>query len=131
MSRIDLTCIIDDDPIFVFGARRIMEMADFCSSFMIFKNGKDALDNLKPILESGRQLPDIILLDINMPIMDGWEFLDEFIKIECNQEITIYIVSSSIDPMDMKRVENYENVSNYIVKPISPDTLNIIKKDFA
>jgi len=129
MKKIDITCIVDDDPIFIFGAKRMMELSNFCNSFMIFKNGKEAIDNLKPIMQSGENIPDVILLDINMPIMDGWQFLDEFTTIESHKQITIYIVSSSIDPMDINRVKRYESVSNYIVKPISIDTLKQISVD--
>ena len=129
MSKIDIACIIDDDPIFVFGAKRMMELADFCNSFMIFKNGKEAINALAPLLISGKNIPEIILLDINMPIMDGWEFLDEFTQIETHKLITIYVVSSSIDPADMNRVDNYKSVTNYIIKPISMEVLRQIMLD--
>lgn len=129
MSKIDVACIIDDDPIFIFGAKRMMELSDFCKSFMVFKNGQEAIDQLKPIMLNGENIPDIILLDINMPIMDGWEFLDEFIKIEAHKSITIYIVSSSIDPVDLNRAKRYKNISNYIIKPISIETLKGILQE--
>lgn len=129
MSNIDIACIIDDDPIFIFGAKRMMELSDFCNSFMIFKNGQEAINNLRSIMKSGETIPDVILLDINMPIMDGWQFLDEFITIESHKMITIYIVSSSIDPMDLNRAKRYENVSNYIIKPISLQTLKNIMQE--
>jgi len=119
MNKIDIACIIDDDPIFIFGAKRMMELSNFCNSFMIFKNGQEAINNLKPIMNSGEAIPDVILLDINMPIMDGWQFLDEFVKIESHKKVTIYVVSSSIDPVDLNRVKHYDNVTNYIIKPIS------------
>jgi CheY-like chemotaxis protein len=120
-----ITCIIDDDPIFVYGAKKIMELADVSNSFMIFKNGKAALEGLKPILHKGENIPDIILLDINMPIMDGWQFLDEFIKIKSKKVIKIYIVSSSIDPSDLEKAEQYKIIEDYIFKPIS---LELIRK---
>ncbi|MBU2927531.1 response regulator [Winogradskyella psychrotolerans] len=123
MTKIDVACIIDDDPIFIFGAKRMMELSEFCNSFMVFKNGQEALNNLKPIMNTEEVLPDVILLDINMPIMDGWEFLDEFIKIKSHKMVTIYIVSSSINPIDLNRAKRYENVSNYILKPISLNSL--------
>ncbi|SFZ93749.1 Response regulator receiver domain-containing protein [Flaviramulus basaltis] len=129
MKKIDIACIIDDDPIFVFGIKKMMQFANFCESFMIFKNGEEALNNLKAIIDSGKNIPDVILLDINMPVMDGWQFLDEFIKIESHKLITVYIVSSSIDPRDKDRVKNYENVSNFIVKPISIESLKNISKE--
>lgn len=130
MKKIDIACIIDDDPIFVFGAKRMMQLAGFCSSFMVFNDGKKALDGLSAIVASGKSLPELILLDLNMPVMDGWQFLDEFTKIKINKKITLYIVSSSIDIEDFKKAETYEVVSNYIVKPITMETLQIILADF-
>lgn len=130
MKKIDVACIIDDDPIFIFGAKRIMKLANFCNSFMIFKNGKEAIEKLKPIMLSEENIPDIILLDLNMPVMDGWQFLDEFIKINVERKVTIYIMSSSIDPVDKKRAENYKNITNFIVKPISNDALETIMNDY-
>lgn len=119
MKKIDIACIIDDDPIFIFGTKRIMQLANFCESFMIFHNGKEAYDKLKAIILNNEKLPDLILLDLNMPIWDGWQFLDEFIKIPNKRTITIYIITSSIDPADVEKAKSYDLVSNYIVKPIT------------
>ncbi len=128
--KIDIACIIDDDPVFVFGTKKIMELANFSSSIMVFHNGHEALQNLKPIIEKGENIPEVILLDLNMPIMDGWEFLDEFIEIPTSKQITIYIVTSSVDPADSKRAEKYDNVSNYLVKPIRSEDLKSILENF-
>lgn len=125
MKKIDIACIIDDDPIFVFGAKKIMHYGDFCNAFMIFHNGAEALTNLKSVISAGDQLPDIILLDLNMPVMDGWQFLEEFTKIKTAKKITIYIITSSVDPADVLRAKQYDNVNNYIVKPI---TLEVLKE---
>lgn len=123
MKKIDIACIVDDDPVFVFATKKVMEMADFCNAFMVFHNGKQALDNLTAIIKSEGNLPDIILLDLNMPVMDGWQFLDEFIKVPSPKEITIFIVSSSIDPEDVNKAKSYDAVNNYVVKPITRDVL--------
>lgn len=127
MKKVDIACIIDDDPIFVFGTKKILELANFCNSFMVFQNGEEALNNLKPIVESGGpSIPDIILLDLNMPIMDGWQFLEEFTKIPSKQQILIYIVTSSINPEDIEKAKTYDKVSNYLVKPITVQRLKEI-----
>ncbi|RKS42730.1 response regulator receiver domain-containing protein [Gillisia mitskevichiae] len=131
MNKIDIACIIDDDPIFVFGAKKIMQYANFCSAYMIFHNGEEALINLKSVIKAGERLPDIILLDLNMPIMDGWEFLDEFTKIKTSKKITIYIITSSVDPADVERSKEYESVNNYIVKPITLEALQEILNENA
>ena len=69
-------------------------------------------------------LPDIIFLDINMPFMDGWQFLEEYTKIKptLSKQIVIYVVSSSISEYDIERARNNSNVSDYFVKPITVDT---------
>jgi len=125
MRPIDVACIIDDDPIYVFAAKRMMELSDFCQNFMVFNNGMKALDGLIPMIDAGEAIPELILLDINMPVMDGWQFLDEFIKIKTDQKITLYIVSSSIDTEDYQKAKTYELVSDFIVKPI---TINVLKE---
>lgn len=130
MSKIDIACVIDDDPIFVFGIKKVMQLIDFCEGILVFKNGQEALNNLKAIISAKEQLPDIILLDLNMPILDGWQFLEEFIKIPCNKKILIYVVSSSVDPEDVLRAKSYESVSDYIVKPISVAKLKEVLYDF-
>lgn len=130
MKKIEIACIIDDDPIYIHCTKRIMQLADFCESFLIFHNGKEALDRLSAIINNGENLPELILLDLNMPVMDGWEFLDEFTKIPAPQKITIYIVTSSIDPADVERAKQYDDVNNYLVKPVTVNTLKEILSNF-
>jgi len=129
-SKVELICIIDDDPIFVFGTQKLLQSRNFCNNFIIFSNGKDAIDNLKTYIASGQYLPEIILLDLNMPIMDGWQFLAEFTKIPTPKKITIYIVSSSSDPKDVEKAKTYKAVNNYVIKPISINKINTILEDF-
>jgi len=126
MRKINIACIIDDDPIFVFGTKRIMQLSNFCESIMVFVNGKDAHDSLKAMILAKEPQPDVILLDLNMPIWDGWQFLDEFIKIPNDYPITIYIITSSVDPADVEKAKKYDAVSNYIVKPITTAELKNI-----
>ncbi|SHJ49193.1 Response regulator receiver domain-containing protein [Maribacter aquivivus] len=125
MKKVQLCCIIDDDPIFVYGTKRIIKEVDFAESILVYNNGQDALDGLTKISLAKEPLPDVIFLDLNMPILNGWEFLDEFknCQSERSKSITIYIISSSVDPRDLERVKDYDQVDNYILKPITPDDL--------
>ncbi|HET8855533.1 MAG TPA: response regulator [Salinimicrobium sp.] len=119
---IELACIIDDDKIYVNLVKKIIEIKKLSKNLLIFKNGKEALDHFQPIIENMTEanLPDIIFLDLNMPVMDGWEFLGEFIKIKnnFNKKIVLYVVSSSIDPRDLERARSFQLVTDYLIKPI-------------
>ena len=122
MAKFKHVCIIDDDPIYTFATGRLMEMGGFADYIEIFKNGKDALDALKPRVETDTKVPNVIFLDLNMPIMDGWEFLDEFMNIN-TEKILIYILTSSIDPSDFKKAKQYSSKSEYFVKPVTAEEL--------
>lgn len=128
MKKIEKACIIDDDPILIYGVKRLMAEIDFCESLIIYQNGQDAIDGLNAISANGEKFPSVILLDLNMPIMNGWEFLEEFVKISNhNREKTIiYIISSSVDPRELERIKNYQVVNNYILKPISKEDLESV-----
>ena len=125
MSMVDLACVIDDDQIYVFGLRKLIDFHKYCKNLLVFKNGAEAIRYMKPRIISSDELPDVILLDINMPVMDGWQFLDEFVKIKpmIKKKITIYMVSSSIDDADLERARGYEEVSDFIVKPVKEEDL--------
>lgn len=129
MKRIKTICIIDDDPIFRFGTKKMMETVHYSIDFLVFKNGKDAYDNLLPQLQLNTNLPDVILLDLNMPIMDGWQLLDELVKIPVAENIPIYIVSSSVDSRDITKAKTYKMVSKYIVKPFSVSLIQDLMKE--
>ena len=119
MKEINLVCLIEDDPIHVFLSKKYIEMTGVIKNVLIYNNGKDAFDNLKAMFTSGQELPELILLDLNMPIWDGWQFLEEFTKIPIDKVITIYILTSSLIKEDLENAEKYGLKGNYIVKPIS------------
>lgn len=125
--------VIDDDPIYQIIINKLIKKSDFFSTANSFKNGKEAIDFLQNTIKEDRlSPPDIVLLDINMPIMDGWEFLEalEILKPEIEKKIIIYIVSSSIAVEDKNKAKKYTNVLGYISKPISIDDLiQLIPKD--
>lgn len=125
MKNVHLCFIIDDDPIFIYGTKRIMNEVGFSENIVVYNNGQEAIDGLKEISEAGALMPDVIFLDLNMPIMNGWEFLEEYNNLPNHNSIkaVIYIISSSIDPRDLERVKNYSDVRNYILKPITPNNL--------
>lgn len=128
--KIDFSIVIDDDPVFSFGIQRMMKMLEFSKNIMSFENGEDAIKFLTPLMKDSTALPDVILLDVNMPIMNGWEFLDEFTKIktQSRKKVIIYVVSSSVDSRDVEKAKQYHVVSDYVVKPITIDSLKDLKE---
>lgn len=126
MKKINTICLIEDEPIQTFIATKIIKMSGMCENILIFKNGKEAYEKLSAIILRGENLPEIILLDLNMPIWDGWQFLDEFTKIPISNTVIIYILTSSNDPDDLKKAEIYNLSNSYLVKPITLEQLKTI-----
>ncbi|KDN55603.1 response regulator [Flavobacterium seoulense] len=119
--------VIDDDPIYQIIMKKIILKSDIFSSNTSFHNGKEAIDMLKKIILDNGSFPDIILLDIEMPVLDGWGFMEEImlLKSQIYTNIQIYISSSSIAIEDKERAKNNPCISGYMCKPV---TLNDLTK---
>ncbi len=117
--------VVDDDPIYQIIMKKIIVKSDIFTAIFSFSNGKEAINSLKESVLKNQEFPDIILLDIEMPILDGWGFMDEItlLKPQINSEIKIYISSSSIAIEDKERAKNNPNILGYMCKPISLDDL--------
>lgn len=124
-TSFSLSCIIDDDPIFSFAAGKQMELRSFSEHIISYKNGREAIEDLSRRIRSGEAFPEIILLDINMPVMNGWEFLEALSR-ETPPPFRLYVVSSSVNPDDISRAESYPIVSGFISKPLPPEMLDTI-----
>jgi CheY-like chemotaxis protein len=124
--------VIDDDPIYQIIVTKIIHKSELFSSVSSFTNGKDAIDTLKNILENNELPPNIILLDINMPTMDGWEFMEEMalLKPKINERVNIYIVSSSIAFEDKSMAKNYSEIIAYLSKPVNSNDLILIAANY-
>lgn len=105
-----------------------MHLRSFCKNIFTYKDGQQALNGLNDIIQSDGLIPEIILLDLNMPVKNGWEFLDHLSEILYRNKIAVFIVSSSINPLDLDRSKTYKCVLDYIVKPVSNDDLDKILK---
>lgn len=125
MKTIDTLALIDDDETYQFIAKHTIMKLDMVDRLKIFSNGKEAIDYLHSKLHDPSQLPDVILLDLNMPVMDGWDFLERYLMLQprIGKKINIYIVTSSVDPVDVERAERINAVTDYFVKPLTRDKL--------
>ncbi len=128
MEKNKTICVIDDEDIIQFIVKTIIENINSDIKILAFKNGEEGIESLKALLASNNDMPDIILLDINMPVMNGWQFLDEFVKIKSQiaKKISIYILSSSTAQEDKGKASAYKDISGYLNKPIQAETLRKI-----
>jgi two-component system, chemotaxis family, chemotaxis protein CheY len=120
-SKLPIVALVDDDQIYQFTASKTLELTKAVGSIQTFLMAEDALAFLRTHANISEKLPDFIFLDINMPVKDGWTFLDDFDKLSATlaKRVTIYMVSSSIDPRDVQRAEQNQHIKEYVTKPIT------------
>ncbi|TVZ16799.1 response regulator [Maribacter sp. MAR_2009_72] len=121
-------CIVDDDEIYQFTMAATLKAFNSVKKIIAFKDGLEAMDFMLDNLSNEKELPDIIFLDINMPVMDGFQFMEEYVKIhpKVGKKIIIYMVSSSVDEVDIERAKKISQISDYIIKPIRETQLKNI-----
>jgi CheY-like chemotaxis protein len=110
--------IIDDDPLLRLIVERMMDNMDKSLRFIPCENGKIGLDKLNDHFDKSSEY--IIILDLNMPVLDGWGFLDKFqLNLnDTNENIILYILSSSTDERDIERAQQYDCVKKFYQKPL-------------
>jgi CheY-like chemotaxis protein len=130
MGRLECICIIDDDDIYTFLLKKTLLKSNICSNIKSFENGLVGLEGIKKMIENEETLPDLILLDINMPLFDGWEFLEFFSEkyIELHKKVKIALLSSSVNPDDKTKADSNPFVFTFIDKALGMDNLNNLKE---
>lgn len=115
--------LADDDRVFQFITGKILKSLNVIDKLLQFQNGQELLDYLNENSDNLESLPDIIFLDIQMPFMDGWQFLNEYSKPEFKhpKEIDIYILSSSISLYDKQQSNSFHSIKDYLVKPVAKE----------
>ena len=127
-SKIKLGCIIDDDNTYIKLISKLIEVKKLCQNLLVFKNGEEAFNYFNGLSVSdahNESIPELIFLDLNMPIMNGWQFLEKFkgLDVKLKNSFKLYIMSSSINPVDKQRAKEYDLVSGFISKPIQTKKL--------
>ncbi len=131
---IDKILCVDDDPITLMLCRKVIVKAEFAKETDAAQNGEEALqyfDNL--LVDENKDIPKLILLDLNMPVMGGWEFLDNFshgVYRSAFNDVKVIVLSSTIDPEDVEKAKKYEMVVDFVSKPITIEMLTEIKRFF-
>lgn len=128
-KSIDLVMLVDDNDTDNFISKRIIEITKFAKEVEIKNSGKSALEYLEANKDSSEKLPDIIFLDINMPIVDGFVFLYEFEKFNesVRNKCKVIILSSSDNKRDIDKIVNNDHVIKFITKPLTENALKDIK----
>jgi len=118
--------LVDDDEINNFISIKLIKKAIPNADITACLNGRFAIEELSAIQkDSPEKLPDFILLDINMPIMNGWEFLDEYKRLHIDPagKSKIFIISSSVFSNDISKARSYALVKNFVSKPLSVEKI--------
>jgi CheY-like chemotaxis protein len=128
MNRINNLWVVDDDEIYRFAINIIINRSGIADQISYFGNGQVAINTFIENMGEPEQLPDLILLDLNMPVLDGWQFLDAVSKLlpSLLKKVNIFLVSSSNDEEDFERARTLPEVIDMIVKPLTVKTLNEI-----
>lgn len=116
--------LVDDDPDTNMYNEIVLNQMNASENIIIFQNGKDAL---KYIVEKEDRI-DLILLDINMPVMNGWQFVEEYEKLDKKKQTAIIVVmlTSSINIDDKLKAEAFNSVKKFINKPLTPQLIKEI-----
>ena len=124
-KKVQRAFIIDDDEVYIYAIKRLIKIQNLCDEVIVFTDGKQAVDYLEEHQNDGTKMPDVIMIDVNMPVLDGWGFIDAFQKMDLNltNRTKLFMVSSSIDPRDVKKAKEIPLIIKYIFKPITFDEL--------
>lgn len=122
--------LVDDSFAVNFFNKTVLEGSGICDKIIETRHGKEAIETLRKLIKEDAILPDIILLDLNMPVMDGWGFLRQYEKLdpELRKPISLYILTTSINPEEKHRALSNALVDDFLVKPIGKNTLKILAR---
>lgn len=123
---------VDDDPITLMLYKMVIAKSSFTEEIVTAKNGQEALDYYDSLnTENDFCCPELVFLDLNMPVMGGWEFLENFNNKkydQFNKKTKVIVLSSTIDPNDIENSKKYPMVIDFMSKPITKEMLDGLKE---
>lgn len=125
MKSINSIYVVEDDPISTYVIKLALNEHPSFKESIEFKNGQEAADHLSASVNNG-QLPELILLDINMPVLDGWGFLQYFQDMKIDGNIPVIMLTSSINPEDIEKAQQHQLVKGFLSKPLNKSKLDEI-----
>jgi CheY-like chemotaxis protein len=126
MPNVNTILVIDDDPIASLIMERANHKVQLAEQVHCFYSAVDGLDYLSDLKARRQKFPEIIFLDICMPIVSGWQFLEQLAALG-ETDTSVYMLASSTDQEHINRAKNVASVKDYIVKPITVERLRAIK----
>ena len=128
---LDKILCVDDDPITLMLYKMVIKKSEFAHQIDTAQNGEEALEYFDQYAPGDKDYPKLIFLDLNMPIMGGWEFLDRFKEShrDAFSDAKVIVLSSTIDPNDIDKSKTYPMVIDFQSKPISKEMLAELKKE--
>jgi CheY-like chemotaxis protein len=130
----DLILCVDDDSITLMLCKKVISKSLFSNEIITAQNGEEALSYFNMLKYDNtntppKKSPDLIFLDLNMPVMGGWEFLDHFNSTNYSEfnDTKVIILSSTIDPQDLEKAKTYPIVIDFLSKPITPSMIEYLK----
>lgn len=131
-KKLNSILLVDDDNDCNFFHQRLIKKMEYAETVYVANNGKEAIDFLQSTINGEHPHPDIIFLDINMPVMNGWEFIKEYQKLNENQKAKVMLImlTTSLNPDDEEQAKNYQDIKGYKNKYLNKESMEEIIEEF-
>lgn len=126
MKKLNSILLVEDDEAINFISQMVIKKLDCANHVQVAWNGADALDYIKQCGEQACEPPELILLDINMPGLNGWEFLEEYCKLKQKEQVVVVMLTTSLNPDDKKRADSNPVIAAFKNKPLTPAVMEEI-----
>ncbi|MCC6817501.1 MAG: response regulator [Bacteroidia bacterium] len=128
MKKLNTIFLVDDDEVIVYLTNKLIASSDFCQNVENFLSAQDALDRLQELKANNEPYPDAILFDLNMPVLDGWQFIEAAQKVTDFRRLNFFVFTTSIDSADKNKALKYKMIKDFITKPLTQQRMDKIAR---